>query len=189
MVAILKGVCRGWSVLCKSPFFFSRARASTDTGITGRSRSWKGANGSHWAADGVPETFEPCAAVGIGFFGAVGQKVAGAAECFEIVWPVVPTGGNRRPMVTFETPRPMALRAAVAVSREDELPHLEPAPVGQTRQSFRLSHLPGDHEAQRSRWGRGSTRQTRGKGERNGGIVPRSIVGAAFHKSDAALVV
>ena len=97
------------------------------------SRSWKGANGSHGAAGGVPEPFEPCAAVGIGFFGAVGQKVASAAECFEIVGPVVPSGGNRRPMVTFETPRPMAPHAAVAVSREDELPHLKPSPVGQPR--------------------------------------------------------
>ena len=92
-------------------------------------------------------------------------------------------------MVTFETPRPMAPRASVAVSSEDELPHLEPSSVGQTRQAFRLSHLPGDHEAQRSSWGRCSTSQTSGRGERHGCIVPRSIVGAAFHKSDRALIV
>ena len=92
-------------------------------------------------------------------------------------------------MVTMETPRPVAPDAAEAVSREDELSHLEPSPVGQTRQSFGPSHLPCDHEAHRSSWGGCSTSQTSGKGERHGCIVPRSIVGAAFHKSDAALIV
>ena len=78
---ILEGVRRGWYVLCKILFFKLHQSRYGPRIIWKVSRSWKGANGSYGAAGGVPETFEPCAAVGIGFFGAVGQKVAGAAEC------------------------------------------------------------------------------------------------------------
>ena len=118
---------------CARVLFFSSTRASKGTDQLEGSRSWKVEIGSLGATGGDPEPIEPCAPVGIGFFGAVGQKVASAAECFEIFGRVVAAGGNRRPMVTFETPRPMAPHAAVAVSLEDEPPHLEPSPVGQTR--------------------------------------------------------
>ena len=76
------GRCASWLVCpVQESLFFSSTRASKGTDQLEGSRSWKGANGSHGAAGGVPEPFEPCAAVGIGFFGTVGQKVVSAAEC------------------------------------------------------------------------------------------------------------
>ena len=96
------GRCASWLVCpVQEPLFFSSTRASKGTDQLEGSRSWKVAIGSLGATGGDPEPIEPCAPVGIWFFGAVGQKVAGAAECFEIFGRVVAAGGNRRPMVAF----------------------------------------------------------------------------------------
>ena len=83
------GRCASWLVcpVQRAPFFQPYQSLYGHRSTWKVLGSWKGANGSHGAAVGVLEPFEPCAAVGIWFFGAVGQKVASAAECFEIVGP------------------------------------------------------------------------------------------------------
>ena len=85
------------------------------------SRSWKGAIGSHGAAGDVSEPFEPCAALGIGFFGAVGEKMTVDAECFQILEHICTTGLQWDLMMGAQSARLPAFFAPELISLETRL--------------------------------------------------------------------